>query len=67
MEKTLVLHYRRASKKQLAYIDSLCRQLDVINKTLYTKYSLDMAAKYIGQLKRKLDKQHNRDRQLKLL
>ncbi len=59
--------YLRASKKQLAYIDSMCQQLGVVNKTLYTKYSLDDAAKMINSLKRKLDKQKLSDKQLKLL
>jgi hypothetical protein len=58
--------YLRASKKQLEYIDSLCRQLDMINPTLYTKYKLEDAAKLITRLKRKLDKQRAQTRQTNL-
>lgn len=58
--------YRRASKKQLEYIASLCVQLDVLNPTLYSKYKLEDAAKLINRLKRKLDKKHMQDRQLRL-
>ena len=58
--------YRRASKKQLEFIASLCNQLDEINKTLYTKYSNDMAKKYINQLLRKLHKKVAKGKQLEL-
>lgn len=61
------MEYRRASKKQLAYIDSLCQQLGMINPTLYSKYSLEMAAKLIKRLQRRIEAKHLRDRQLKLL
>lgn len=58
--------YYRASKKQLAFISSLCEQLGLVDKTLYTKYSNDMAKKYITQLLKKLAKQNHKDRQTKL-
>lgn len=58
--------YMRASKKQLAYIASLCSQLDCTNQSLYRKYSLDMATKEIKRLKRKLAKQQTFERQTAL-
>lgn len=59
--------YRRASKKQLAYIASLCEQLQITNPTLYSKYSLENATKLIKKLRRKVSAGHEADRQLKLL
>ena len=58
--------YLRASKKQLDYIANLCGQLDILNPTIYTKYSLGNAAKLINKLKRKIENKRNRDRQTKL-
>lgn len=61
------MDYRRASKKQLAYIATLCQQLDMINPTLYDKYSLEQATRLIAKLKRKQESLRNYDRQIRLL
>ena len=59
--------YKRASNKQLAYIDSLCTEIGIVNPTLYSKYRLEDAARLITKLQRKLEKQRQQDRQIKLL
>lgn len=59
-------NYLRASKKQLEYIASLCAQLDMVNPTLYDKYSLEKAAKLITKLKKRLDKQQKTLNQIEL-
>lgn len=59
--------YKRASKKQLAYIESLCTELGIINPTLYKKYRLEDAARLITRLHRKIIIQRTESRQLRLL
>lgn len=58
--------YLRASKRQLDYLAVLYSSVGEINKSLYIKFSLPMARKEIGRLKRKQDRQRTRDRQLAL-
>jgi hypothetical protein len=59
--------YRRASKKQLAYIDRLCAELSVTNPTLYKKFSVDDARRLINRLHKQKLKRDNDDRQTSLL
>lgn len=59
--------YKRASKKQLAYIVVLCVELGITNPTLYRKYRLEDAAHLIKRLQRKVIAKREKDRQLMLL
>lgn len=59
--------YKRASKKQLAYIAGLYDQSGETNITLYKKLTVDDASKLIIRLSRKLRKLRTTDKQVKLL
>lgn len=58
--------YIRASAKQLEYIASLCEQTGSVNRSLYQKYSMNMANKEISKLQRLLAKQRRKERQTAL-